>query len=86
MDSIFGAHEESEIIMSKQIRVDIDDIIRRIDNMKSCRETSLVKTKLQEAIMWMGMNLKRLGNPNPYPNGRDINNEKVDKTANNLHF
>ena len=86
MGTIFSAHEENEIIMSKQIRVDIDDIIRRVDNMEASHETSFVKTKLQEAIMWMGMNLKRLGNPNPYPNSRNTNNEKVDKTADNLHF
>lgn len=86
MGKIFVLHEENEIIISKQIRVDIDDIIRRVDNMEVSRETNLVTTKLQEAIMWMGMNLKRLGNPNPYPNSRNINNTKVDKTADGLHF
>jgi len=86
MGAIFSAHEEDQIIMSKQVRVDVDDIIRRVDNMNPSRETSLVKTKLQEAVMWMGMNLKRLGNPNPYPNSRNTNNKKVDKTADNLHF
>lgn len=86
MGAIFSAHEEDQIIMSKQVRVDVDDIIRRVDNMEVSRETSLVKTKLQEAVMWMGMNLKRLGNPNPYPNSRNTNNTKVDKTADGLHF
>lgn len=86
MGAIFSAHEENQIIMSKQVRIDVDDIIRRVDNMEVSRETSLVKTKLQEAIMWMGMNLKRLGNPNPYPNSRNTNNIKVDKTADGLHF
>lgn len=86
MGAIFSAHEEDQIIMSKQVRIDVDDIIRRVDNMEISRETSLVRTKLQEAIMWMGMNLKRLGNPNPYPNSKNINNTKVDKTADGLHF
>ena len=86
MGAIFATHEENQIIMSKQVRIDIDDIIRRVDNMEVSRETNLVTTKLQEAIMWMGMNLKRLGNPNPYPNSRNTNNEKVDKTADGLHF
>lgn len=86
MGAIFSAHEEDQIIMSKQVRIDIDDILRRVDNMEVSRETNLVTTKLQEAIMWMGMNLKRLGNPNPYPNSRNTNNTKVDKTADGLHF
>lgn len=86
MSKIFVNRDTNQVIASKQIRVDIDDIIRRVDNMEVSRETSLVKTKLQEAIMWMGMNLKRLGNPNPYPNSRNTNNEKIDKTADGLHF
>lgn len=86
MGKLFESYSNNEIIMSKQIRVDVDDIIRRVDSMDYSRETSLAKTKLQEAIMWMGMNLKRLGNPNPYPNSRNTNNEKVDKTADGLHF
>jgi hypothetical protein len=86
MSKIFVNRDTNQIIASKQIRVDVDDMIRRIDNMEVSRETSLVKTKLQEAIMWMGMNLKRLGTSNPYPNSRNTNNEKVDKTADGLHF
>lgn len=86
MGKILVTHEENQIIMSKQVRIDIDDILRRVDNMEVSRETNLVITKLQEAIMWMGMNLKRLGNPNPYPNSRNTNNTKVDKTADGLHF
>ncbi len=86
MGELFVIHKENEVIVSKQIRIDVDDIIRRVDNMNPSRETNIVKTKLQEAVMWMGMNLKRLGTPNPYPNSRNTNNEKVDKTADGLHF
>ncbi|MBP3201285.1 MAG: hypothetical protein J6M39_06520 [Lachnospiraceae bacterium] len=86
MGKIFVLHEENQITMSKQVRIDIDDILRRVNNMEVSRETNLVTTKLQEAIMWMGMNLKQLGNPNPYPNSRNTNNTKVDKTADGLHF
>lgn len=35
------------------------------------RETSLSITKLQEGVMWLGMNLKRLGAINPYPSSKD---------------
>ena len=86
MSKIFVAHKENEIIMSKQVRIDVDDIIRRVTNMPVSAESHMSLIKLQEAVMWMGMNLKRLGSPNPYPNSRNTNNEKVDKTADGLHF
>lgn len=86
MGELFGIYSNNEIIMSKQVRVDIDDIIRRVKNMPVSAESHMSIIKLQEAIMWMGMNLKRLGNPNPYPNSRNTNNTKVDKTADGLHF
>lgn len=86
MKKLFESHSNNEIIMSKQIRVDVDDIIRRVKNMPISAESHMSLIKLQEAVMWMGMNLKRLGNPNPYPNSRNTNNEKVDKTADGLHF
>lgn len=86
MGKIFVIHTENEIIATKQIRIDIDDIIRRIKDMPVSAESHMSLIKLQEAIMWMGMNLKRLGTPNPYPNSRNTNNEKVDKTADGLHF
>lgn len=86
MGKLFESYSNNEIIMSKQIRVDVDDIIRRVTNMPISAETHMSLIKLQEAVMWMGMNLKRLGNPNPYPNSRNTNNEKVDKTADGLHF
>lgn len=86
MGELFELYSNNEVIMSKQVRVDIDDIIRRVKNMPVSAESHMSLIKLQEAIMWMGMNLKRLGTPNPYPNGRNTNNEKVDKTADGLHF
>ena len=86
MGELFELYSNNEIIMSKQIRIDTDDIIRRVKNMPVSSEAHMSLIKLQEAIMWMGMNLKRLGNPNPYPNSRNTNNTKVDKTADNLHF
>lgn len=86
MGKIFTTYEENEIIISKQIRIDVDDIIRRVKNMPVSAESHMSLVKLQEAVMWMGMNLKRLGTPNPYPNSRNTNNEKIDKTADGLHF
>jgi hypothetical protein len=77
----------SEIQTIKHLRQQIDNIIQDVKQLESCRETSLVITKLQEAVMWLGMDLKRLGAPNPYPNSKDPSTgDKVEPTADNLKF
>lgn len=74
-----------EVPAIKQLRKDIDDIIQRVKNLDSCRETSLVITKLQEAVMWLGMDLKRLNEENPYPSSKDPNTgDKIEPTADGL--
>lgn len=95
---------ESAIIADKELRRDIDAIIQRLklesdmkrerttsdDNPRSSRERSLAITKLQEAVMWLGMDLKAINdeNPgtqdNPYPNSKDPSNTKIDPTADGL--
>ena len=60
-----------EVPAIKQLRKDIDDVIQRVKGLEPCRETSLVITKLQEAAMWLGMDLKRLNQPDPYPSSKD---------------
>lgn len=82
----FTAHTENQVIMSKQVRVDTDEILRKMHSMQPCREMSLAITKLQEGVMWVGMNLKRLNQPNPYPNSRNTNNEKIEPTSDGLKF
>ena len=73
-----------EVPAIKQLRKDIDDIIQRVRTLESCRETSLVITKLQEAVMWLGMDLKRLNQPDPYPESKNPNNMRIEPTADNL--
>jgi hypothetical protein len=75
---------EKEIVENKQLRKDIDDIIQRIKSLPPSRERSLAITKLQEGVMWLGMDLKRLGTPNPYPNSKDPSNTNIEPTADNL--
>lgn len=60
-----------EIPAIKQLRKDIDDIIQRVKSLDQCRETNLVITKLQEGVMWLGMDLKRLNQEDPYPSSKD---------------
>ena len=52
---------ESQIIAVKQLRKDIDCNIQRVKELNKSRETALVITKLQEAVMWLGMELKSIG-------------------------
>jgi hypothetical protein len=56
----------------KQFRVDTDALIQRSENylnapekMKGAREMALVRTKLQEAKMWLGKVLEAAGTPFP---------------------
>ena len=76
-----------EIPKVKQLRKDIDDVIQRVKSLDDCREVSICITKLQEAVMWLGMDLKRIGDINPYPNSKDPSTgTKIDPTADNLKF
>ena len=76
---------EQEIVNIKQLRKDIDDIIQRVGNLERCKETSLSITKLEEAVMWLGMDLKRLNQPNPYPSSKDPSTgSKIEPTADGL--
>lgn len=74
-----------EIVANKQLRKDLDEVIQRVKNLPSSRERSLAITKLQEAVMWLGMDLKRLNEADPYPHSKDPNTgDKLDPTAQGL--
>ena len=76
-----------EIPKVKQLRKDIDDVIQRAKSGDLTLEVSICITKLQEAVMWLGMDLKRIGDVNPYPNSKDPSTgTKIDPTADNLKF
>lgn len=77
-------NKDEKIIAIKQLRKDIDEIIQRVKALPFTRERALSITKLQESVMWLGMDLKELGTPNPYPHGKDPSNTIVDPTADNL--
>lgn len=73
-----------EVLNTKQIRKNIDEVIQQVKCLDSSRETSLAITKLQEAVMWLGMNLKRLGEANPYPESYNPKNTEIAPTADGL--
>lgn len=76
---------EVEVISNKSLRKQTDDIIQKVKELPTSRERSLAITKLQEGVMWLGMDLKRLGEKNPYPSSKDASTGTViEPTADNL--
>lgn len=74
-----------EIVANKQLRKDLDEKIQQVKDLPASRERSLAITKLQEAVMWLGMDLKRLNEADPYPHSKDPNTgDVIDPTADGL--
>jgi hypothetical protein len=85
---------------TKQWRKDLDEVLQRIKDQsglnpkcdsssaRKSRERSLAVTKIQEAIMWLGMDLKDLKDigetPNPYPHSYDPTSPVIEPTADGL--
>lgn len=79
-------NQDQHIILDKELRRDIDAIIDRIkcgtgerntpsiptEEQRRSRERSIAITKLQEAVMWLGMDLKAINDETPQP-VRDLN-------------
>lgn len=76
---------DMEVMFDKDMRKQIDEILQMVKAAPSSRERSLSIIKLQEAIMWLGMDLKRLNEPNPYPSSKDPSTgSKIEPTADGL--
>lgn len=76
-----------EVVANKQLRKDIDEKIQEIKLLPPSRERSLAITKLQEGVMWLGMDLKRLNEQNPYPSSKEPSTgDKIEPTADSLKF
>lgn len=67
-----------EIVATKQARKDGDALIQQLKALPRSRECSLAITKVQEAVMWLGMNLKRINEED------DPSNTKIEPTADGL--
>ena len=74
-----------EVVANKQLRKEIDEKIQAIRSLPPSRERSLAITKLQEGVMWLGMDLKRLNETNPYPSSKDPSTgDNIEPTADGL--
>lgn len=78
----------SEVVRIKGLRKGIDSVLQDVKDCSEIfpsREKSLSITKLQEGIMWLGMDLKRLNTPNPYPSSKKPETgDKIEPTADDL--
>jgi len=79
------------VINAKELRVETDQVLQRakafrdsLGRSDAARHASISVTALEDAIMRLGMVLKELGTPNPYPNSYKPENTIVDPTADNL--
>lgn len=82
----------THVAETKQFRKDLDEILQRMKEAtnpklaecRTSRERSLAITKIEEGIMWLGMDLKAQNTPNPYPHSKDPSSAVIDPTANGL--
>jgi hypothetical protein len=93
------------IAATKQHRKDLDEVLQRLRKdsdkqftgprdpdhpVRASRERSLAITKVQEAIMWLGMDLKAINEespgaaPNPYPESYNPASPKIEPTSEGL--
>lgn len=76
--------QEADIIFTKRMRKMLDADLQALKGSPKSHERSIAVQKIQEGIMWLGMDLKRLGSENPYPNSYNANNTKIEPTADGL--
>lgn len=75
---------EQQIRADKELRKTIDQNLQTLKALQPSRERSLAITKLQEAIMWLGMDLKRLNDTDPYPDSKNPDSLNIESTADGL--
>ena len=79
---------ESQIKSDKALRKELDESLQKLKVAmgEECHssEREIACRKIQEAIMWLGMDLKRIGTPNPYPESKDPSSLKIEPTADGL--
>ena len=91
--------QEAYVFQTKQWRKDLDEVLQLIKQgsdrrftglrgpdhpVRSSRERSLAVTKIEEAIMWLGMDLKAQNTPNPYPQSYNPASNVIEPTADGL--
>ncbi len=82
------ANEDNEMVIkeSKRCRKELDLVLQELKGApRKSRERSLAITKIQEAIMWLGMDLKAInGGKSCYGEGYNPESATVEPTADGL--
>jgi len=92
--------DPTAVSQTKSFRQQLDGILQSLKNdssptaphawARSSRERSIAVTKLQEAIMWLGMDLKAINeespgaSPSPYPESYNPESPVIEPTADGL--
>lgn len=75
----------TQIQLIKDLRKAGDLFIQNLKELPPSREVSIAITKAQESVMWLGMELKRRNEPNPYPSSKDSSTgDVIEPTADGL--
>jgi hypothetical protein len=70
---------------TKQMRKDLDAVIQAIKYSKrQSAERTLALRKIQEGVMWLGMDLKAMNEANPYPSSYEPTSPTIEPTADGL--
>lgn len=79
---------ENQIKSDKALRKELDESLQKLkaamDEECHSSERAIACQKIQEAIMWLGMDLKRIGTPDPYPESKDPSSLKIEPTSDGL--
>lgn len=92
------AEFEHHVKTTKQHRANLDAVLQSLKKdcdrssvpCRASRERSLAVTKIQEAIMWLGMDLKAINEenpgsaPNPYPESYNPASPVIEPTSEGL--
>jgi hypothetical protein len=80
-----------DVAQTKQLRKDLDTTLQTLKaGPRGSRERSIATTKIQEAIMWLGMDLKAINEsepgspPSPYPQSYNPASPAIEPTADGL--
>jgi hypothetical protein len=73
MDAVNGGITELRSLVNKDPG-GIDDV------SELHRSIALAKTNLDQATMWLGMSLKAIGTPNPYPESKNPDSLIIEKS------
>jgi len=81
-----NAEKDHWVVEDKRLRQEFDRLLQELnDSNRHSRERALAVTKIQEAIMWLGMDLKALNDGQScYREGYNPESTKVEPTADGL--